>query len=183
VLEGGLEAAPLERGRPAPAIPGYDAIAVEPVSAAALAPLLAAGDATVVDVATSLEYRAGHIPDAWWAIRSRLPQSLRRVAGSGPLVFTSPDGVLARLAAGDAQNLTDRSVRYLAGGTAAWREHGGALSQGFEHMADENNDVQYKAYDHTENIEFHMQEYLSWEVGLVEQVARDGTARFRHFSA
>ena len=51
---------------------------------------------------------------------------------------------------------------------------------GFENMADDNNDVQYKAYDHTENIEFHMQEYLSWEIGLVDLIERDGTARFRH---
>ena len=50
-------------------------------------------------------------------------------------------------------------------------------------MADDNNDVQYKAYDHTENIEFHMQEYLSWEIGLVELIDRDGTARFRHVPA
>ena len=76
--------------------------------------------------------------------------------------------------------MTDRPVRILAGGSAAWRAAGGALGEGFENMADDNNDVQYKAYDHTENIEFHMQEYLSWETGLVEQIERDGTARFRH---
>ncbi len=142
------------------------------------------GAVTVVDFTTSLEYRAGHIPGAWWAIRARLPDSLGGIGGdgggNGPLVFTSPDGTLARLAAGDAQALTDRPVRILDGGSAAWRAAGGALSEGFENMADDNNDVQYKAYDHSENIEFHMQEYLSWETGLVEQIERDGTARFRH---
>ena len=30
-----------------------------------------------------------------------MPDSLGRIGGDGPLVFTSPDGVLARLAAGD----------------------------------------------------------------------------------
>jgi rhodanese-related sulfurtransferase len=183
VLDGGLSGQPLETGWPERPVPGFDAIAVEAIAADELAPMVAAGEVIVVDVATSLDYRAGHIPGAWWAIRARLPDSLGRITGAGPLVFTSPDGVLARLAAGDAAALTDRSIRLLAGGTAAWRAHGGALSQGFENMADRNNDVQYKAYDHTENIEFHMREYLSWEVGLVEQVERDGTARFRHFPA
>ena len=72
-------------------------------------------------------------------------------------------------------------MRILDGGTAAWQAAGQAVTQGFENMADQNNDIQYKAYDHDDNIEFHMQEYLSWETGLVEQVERDGTARFTHF--
>ena len=40
-------------------------------------------------------------------------------------------------------------------------------------------DNQYKAYDHDENIEFHMNEYLSWEIGLVDQIERDGTVVLR----
>jgi hypothetical protein len=30
-------------------------------------------------------------------------------------------------------------------------------------------------------VEAAMKEYLSWEVDLVEQIKRDGDARFRHF--
>ena len=41
--------------------------------------------------------------------------------------------------------------------------------------------MNYRAYDYTDNIEHHMKEYLSWESGLVEQIERDGTTRFRHF--
>ena len=48
-------------------------------------------------------------------------------------------------------------------------------------MADINNDIQYKAYDHDDNVEIHMEEYFSWETGLVEQVERDGTAHFKYF--
>jgi hypothetical protein len=29
-------------------------------------------------------------------------------------------------------------------------------------------------------VEQAMQDYLSWEVALLEQIERDGTARFRH---
>jgi 3-mercaptopyruvate sulfurtransferase SseA len=141
------------------------------------------GSVTVVDLATSLEYKAAHISGAWWAVRSRLANSLSEVSGDGPLVCTSPDGILAAYAASDIAELTDRPVRVLDGGMAAWQAAGLPVAQGFENMADQNNDIQYKAYDHDDNIEFHMQEYLSWETGLVEQVERDGTARFKHFPA
>ena len=87
----------------------------------------------------------------------------------------------AAYAASAAADLTDRGVMVLEGGTAAWKAADLPETHGFENMADENNDIQYKAYDHDDNIEFHMQEYLSWETGLVEQVERDGTARFKHF--
>ena len=183
IVKGGLDGGGLVTGASSPPLPDGAIADCETLTAEALRALVEAGDATVVDLATSLEYRAGHIPGAWWAIRARLPQSLARVGGKGALVFTSPDGSLARLAAGDARALTDRSVRVLEGGTSSWRASGAALTQGFENMADENNDVQYKAYDHDENIEFHMNEYLSWEIGLVDQIERDGTARFRHIPA
>ena len=184
VLDGGLVAGALETGPSQPPMPAVASQPVDTVSVTELQAMIGDGAVTVVDFATSLEYRAGHIPGAWWAIRARLPESLGGIGsdsgGTGPLVFTSPDGMLARLAAGDAQALTARPVRILDGGGIAWRAAGGARSEGFENMADHNNDVQYKAYDHSENIEFHMQEYLSWETGLVEQIERDGTARFRH---
>lgn len=178
VLDGGLEGGGLESGIPAPVIPGNPGDDIASITPDALKAMLAAGEATVVDFSTSLEYKAGHIPGAWWAVRSRLATSLGKVSGDGTLVFTARDPALARLAAGDAAELGTRKVLVLDGGNAAWGE---ALATGFENMADTNNDVQYKAYDHDENIAFHMQEYLSWETGLVEQVDKDGTARFRHF--
>lgn len=139
------------------------------------------GAMTVVDVATSLEYKTAHIEGAWWAVRSRLSDSLSKLTGDGAIVFTSPDGILASYAASDASVLTDRPVMLLDGGTLAWKAAKLPRVGGFENMADQNNDIQYKAYDHDDNIEFHMQEYLSWETGLVEQIERDGTARFKHF--
>ena len=71
----------------------------------------------------------------------------------------------------------------LAGGNAGWTGAGLPTATGFEKLTTANNDVQYKAYDHDENIEFHMKEYISWEIGLVDLVDRDATARFRHIPA
>jgi rhodanese-related sulfurtransferase len=183
VLEGGLDG-PLETGVPAPEVPGLEAIRVEELDAPALHAALERGEATVVDFATSLEYRAGHIPGAWWAVRARLADELPVIGGDGPLVFTANEPALAVLAAGDAMALTDRPVRVLSGGNAAWRKAGYPENTGSERMATENNDVFYRAYDYEEgevDIPAKMQEYIDWETGLVEQVERDGTARFRAF--
>ncbi len=179
VLQDGL-GGELDTGPTRPELVGLDGIAIESIDARALHAMVRGGDATIVDVATSLQYKAGHIASAWWSVRSRLAGSLGRIPGKGTLVFTSPDGQLARFAANDAAALGPRAALALDGGTKAWIEAGLATATGFENMAEENNDVQYKAYDYDDNIEAHMREYLSWETGLVEQVERDGTTRFRH---
>src|SRR5262249_35190509 len=85
-------------------------LSVEP---AALAELLAKKAATVVDLSLSRDYRRGHIPDAWFAIRSRLAHALAVIKPRGTLVLTSEDGVLARLAAPEARALVENPIRYL----------------------------------------------------------------------
>jgi rhodanese-related sulfurtransferase len=154
---------------------------VELISAVAASHAIEKG-ATVIDFATSLEYKSGHIPGALWAVRSRLADSLKAITGDGQLICTCPDGVLAIYAAADLTELTERSVLLLDGGTASWQASGFALAEGFEKLTTENNDIQYKAYDYDDNVEEHMNEYLSWEIGLVDLLRVDGTARFRHFS-
>jgi rhodanese-related sulfurtransferase len=187
VLKGGLnDTAVLEAGVPEATVPGLADAGVEMMDVAALDAAMAAGEATVVDLATSLEYREGHIPGAWWAVRARLPEALPKIAGSGKLVFTATEPALAVLAAKDAAALTDRPVAALTGGNAAWRRAGKPQNTGSEHFACMNDDVFYRAYDYEEgeaDIAAKMQEYIDWETGLVEQVERDGTARFKAFPA
>jgi len=182
VLEGALEKIELISGMPKNMVVPYKEGAIEKISPETLQEEQKIGSTTVVDLANSLEYKAAHIPKSWWIVRSRMPQSLEKIPGNGPLVFTSPDGQLAALSAIDAKGLTKRPIKILKGGTMAWKLAGFPLIGGFENLACQNNDVQYKAYDYEKNIEQHMQEYLSWETGLIEQVERDGTANFKHFS-
>ena len=93
------------------------------------------------------------------------------VERKGELVFTSEDGVLARLAANETPS------RYLAGGNAAWQAAGLKLStEG--HMADEPLDVWLKPYERAGDTKSAMSEYLSWETDLLPRIARDGTTRF-----
>jgi rhodanese-related sulfurtransferase len=172
--DGALETGP-ERGR----VLGRTAD-VATITVAELAALLARGEAVVVDLDTSLAYRECHIPGAWFAIRARLAQALPKLPGSGTLVLTSRDGVLAELAAPELAALTDRPVQALAGGTEAWRAAGHKLATGEEHMADAPADAWYRPYDRASGAEAAMQAYLTWEVGLLEQIKRDGDARFRY---
>ena len=182
VLEGGLAGGTLETGPEQLADAGHVPARANFISPAELRIALRGGTCALVDFATSLEYRAAHIPDAWFAVRARLPEDAEALPDAAFLVATSPDGGFAELAAGDLADATGKEVKVLEGGTQAWLAAGFDLTDGFENMASQNDDVWYKPYDHDgEVVAEHMREYLTWEVGLVEQIARDGTARFRRF--
>jgi rhodanese-related sulfurtransferase/predicted metal-dependent enzyme (double-stranded beta helix superfamily) len=135
----------------------------------------------VLDFGTSLQYRAGHIPGAAFAIRSRLADHID--AFGGPVACTSPDGALARYAAADLSALLKRDVPALEGGTGAWRAAGLPLETGETQMLEPPEDVWYKPYDHKSQVEAAMQDYLQWEVALLEQIRRDPDCRFRDFPA
>jgi rhodanese-related sulfurtransferase/predicted metal-dependent enzyme (double-stranded beta helix superfamily) len=140
---------------------------------------LKASGALVMDFATSLQYRAGHIPGAAFAIRARLPNHLDAL--DGPVACTSPDGLLARFAAADLSALLKRDVPALEGGTSAWRAAGLPVETGATRMLEPPEDVYYKPYDHQSQVEAAMQDYLQWEVALLEQIRRDPDCRFRDF--
>lgn len=158
---------------------GIDEHAPEEISVAELDAALGDEGVSVIDLGLSRAYRAGHIPGAWFMTRARLAQCLERVPKRGRLVLTSADGVLARIAAREASALTDEPVLVLGGGTNAWVAAGKAVTIGAEHLADEANDVWLRPYEKDWGVEDSMREYLTWEVGLVEQLERDGTARFQ----
>jgi rhodanese-related sulfurtransferase len=145
----------------------------------ALADLIARDAATVVDLSLSKDYRKAHIPGAWFAVRSRLDRAVPRIAPHGTLVLTSEDGILARLALDEAAALTDLPVRCLAGGNAAWTASGRSLTADDTRFADDAVDAWLKPYERQAGVKDAMQEYLSWEVDLLERIERDGTTHFR----
>jgi len=145
-----------------------------------LAPLLNDSSLAVLDLSTSLDYRSAHIPGAWWAVRARLQEALDALPRPSHLVLTSGDGVLAQLAAPEAQALQpDLRVQVLADGNRAWFDAGLASEAGMLRPLTEQDDAWYKPYEHPEADPSSMQGYLTWEVDLVPQIARDGDARFR----
>jgi rhodanese-related sulfurtransferase len=147
------------------------------IDCAALDALLSRNAVTVVDLAPSRDYLAGHIPGAWFAIRTRLKHASKKIPLGETLVLTSEDGALARLAASEAEALVEIPVRVLAGGNAAWRAAGHALSTQPQ-MADEAVDQWRKPYERSGDTKAAMNEYLAWEIDLLPRVARDGSLKF-----
>jgi rhodanese-related sulfurtransferase len=172
ILEGVDAGRMSERGAPPARVLGLDSARAETVDARSLRALLAANKATLLDLATSLQYRDGHIPGAWFAVRARLAEALAAVGPVKKLAFTSPDGVLAKVAAAETGALA------LESGTEAWRAAGLPLEQGTTRMACATDDVYYRPYDRRSQIEQAMKDYLDWEVALVEQLKREDYLRF-----
>ncbi len=166
-----------EKGWPAAPVLGHAAAIEHTIDAPALAALLKSGKATVIDLSLSPAYRKGHIPGAWYAIRSRLKEALPKIPVSGELVLTSEDGILAGLAVEETQALTKTPVSSLHGGNAAWRVAGHPFSTEAK-MADEPLDVWLKPYERPNDTISAMSEYLAWETDLLPRIARDGTTRF-----
>jgi len=140
----------------------------------------------VIDLDTSLRYRDGHVPGAWFAVRAGLGKTiadmLKQQPGATSIALVSPDGEIAALAAPEAaEAAAGLPVAILAGGMKAWRDAGLPVEAGHVRMADPPTDVWYRPYDFKEDVEAAMRQYLDWEVDLVPQVERDGDANFSVF--
>jgi rhodanese-related sulfurtransferase len=168
-----------ETGAYVPRVLGLDGVSVPSIDADALHARLQAGSAVVVDLDWSRGYIAGHIPGAWYAIRARLAEALAALPTAAAMVFTSADGVLARLAAVEWHGRAPAQVLALSGGTAAWVVAGYGLEGGAARMASAREDERLLAREHAGSIEDAMRAYLAWEIELVNQMATDDDQRFR----
>jgi len=144
------------------------------VSAQELKVMLDGGTVLLVDLATSRNYKSGHIPQAWFAVRSRLAKVLGLLPKAKTLVLTSDDGILAAFAGKDELAFAG-VVRVLEGGTAAWQRAGNPLCASLDRLIDKPDDVVLKPSELGEGRKAAMREYLSGSKGLLEKAARDGT--------
>jgi len=162
---------PVPHPLPALPVPGEAGITAAELDAAL-------PDVTVLDLATSPVYRAGHIPGSAFIIRARIGEDLPRVTAPA-LVLTSPDGVLAQFALAEAQAAFAGPVRVLLGGTAAWRAACLPVVSTEPKFLSAPEDVYKRPYEGTDNAAAAMQAYIDWEHRLVAQLANDGICRFR----
>ncbi|MDR2031223.1 MAG: rhodanese homology domain-containing protein [Azoarcus sp.] len=134
----------------------------------------------VIDLTLYANYRRGHIPGAWYALRAELiAGALAKLPRASRYVLTCASDALARYAhAETAAGRHGGEVFVLAGGTNAWKAAGLPLEQ-TEHLASEPLDRYRRPYEGTDNSAAAMQAYLDWEFGLVEQLERDGTHHFQ----
>ncbi|CAN5779602.1 rhodanese homology domain-containing protein [soil metagenome] len=183
VLSGGLGSERLETGPEPRAVVGLDR-PVGYIDAADLQLKLGQPGTLVIDLQDSESYRRGRVPGAWFAIRSRLARQLPLFPDFRELVITSPDGVLAALAAADiASSTNDKPVHVLRGGTASWRAAGFALETGDGHLVDKPDDLWVKPFNRRADGEKAMADYLEWETALVAQIRSDKDVSFRVYPA
>ena len=180
VLDGGMGDGPKVRGAYVADLLDTDDGGIETLSPKILAEEKMRSRALILDFTRSLDYAKSHIPGARFAIRSRLAESLPSLDQKEMVILTSDDGRIARFAAKEATELAKVPVKVLAGGNAAWRCDGLPLEEGVENAVDPvDDDAFWRPYEYSGGVEDHMNQYLSWEQGLVEQIARDGTTRFK----
>ncbi|MBL7491040.1 thiosulfate sulfurtransferase [Frankia sp. AgB1.9] len=172
----------LETGPVAPVVLGLGE--VDLVDAGSLRDALGSATAPlVVDLAPSTGYLAGHLPGAVFAPRARLADAAAALSGDGAVVLTSPDGVVARLAAPELAAVTDRPVTVLAGGTAAWAAAGFPVEAGDGHfVAPAEDAIRHGWFESDpERQKEGFRRYLAWEIGLVAELREDDTVPFRTF--
>lgn len=154
-------------------------LAITPVQ---LKHLLDQDAATVIDLSRSIDYRKGHIPQARWAIRTRLSRLGAPPEASLPeatLVLTAPDPLLALLTVPEAEALDVGGVKILQGGTAAWQAAGLPIAADKRIPADADcADFHLRPYDRNDGVEAAMHAYLDWEIDLPNAILRDGDAAF-----
>lgn len=149
------------------------------VAPAALRSWLASSDTVVVDVARHAVFRRRHIPGAWWLLRSALAASFANLPPASRYVVTSDDGSLAEFVAPELAAHAGSDVYVLTGGMEAWLQAGYEVEAGETRLASPPIDRYRRPYEGTDAPREAMQAYLDWEFGLIEQLRRDGTHRFR----
>ncbi|HXG53071.1 MAG TPA: rhodanese-like domain-containing protein [candidate division Zixibacteria bacterium] len=173
VLDGGLRSW-AESGRPlfAGAESGESPLVTRAVDAAAwidARELLSTGASrgvTILDVGTSAEFGAAHLPGALWIARGRIETEIPRLFPDRgkPIVVTSPDGRAAALAARALEGMGYERVRALERGLRGWVAAGGSTEAGLARCLVEPNDVVLSP-SITGDLES-MKRYLEWEVTL-----------------
>jgi rhodanese-related sulfurtransferase len=179
VLAAGPADCDWETGPHVPRVLGLEAASAPYIDAIDLRDRLAASKVTVIDLNLSTRYALGHIPGAWFAIRSRFNVALAKLPSHRAIALTSADGRLAALAATELQAAASVPVMTLVGGTQAWVRAGLPLETGAIRMAGHADDVFLSPRERGQNREDAMREYLAWEINLVNDMANDDDHRFR----
>ena len=135
-------------------------------------------DVLVVDFSTHAFYVRGHIPGAWFALRSELTEALKSLPVAEHYVLTSTPPELAVFAAAEMQTYSGKRVSVLQGGNAEWVKAGHPLEKGETYLASPARDRYKRPYEGTNVGPEAMQAYLDWEFGLVAQLGKDGTHHF-----
>lgn len=118
--------------------------------------------ALVLDVGTSRDFAAGHVPGALWLPRGWLEARLPDLPDDRPLVATARDERQAVFAAAAAASC-GRTLLVLRGGNGGWQAAGGTLEPGAADVPGFGADVVEPPYAQGEAA---MRRYIEWETRL-----------------
>ena len=188
VLSDPFRGGELQSGDPAVSVTPKTLEPLARITALELSDLLDNRQTVVVDFSDSLSFRKGHIPRAWFAIRSRLADSLKNFGPGERLVATGNDWALTALAAEDLRRLSGRQVAVLEGGNGAWEQAGLELETGLGNLAAEIDDVflmpfLWGHFEDRAEFEAAARAYFEWELQLPEQLKRAGEIEFSRHGA
>ncbi|MEK7345890.1 MAG: rhodanese-like domain-containing protein [Pseudomonadota bacterium] len=171
VLEKGLQSGVVLARRGAFPVP-----LLEPISAADLKQQLALNKIRVLDVRSSMQYRAAHIPGAQWSIRPVLDQALAQE--NRPVVFVADDSLIAACAATEMAHVAQSY--WLDGGLQAWQAAGYPVEATPDTPPDSACiDFLFFVHDRHDGNKAAARQYLAWETHLVSQLDAQEIASFR----
>ncbi|WP_409308346.1 rhodanese-like domain-containing protein [Pectobacterium sp. B1J-3] len=134
--------------------------------------------AQVIDVDDSLRFIRQHIIGARFIAPHRLTEWLPKPGDADiqhPWVLTSRDGVLAKLVASELQRYAI-NVIVLTGGNQAWFDANLPTESGNDAILTGEEDQRLSGYNVSDLVRRNQlfQDYLDWEIGLVQQLKRPG---------
>ncbi len=128
--------------------------------------------ASIINVETSADFSAGHVPGARWVPRGSLELQVNDVAPdkSAPIAVTCNNGENAALAGATLKEMGYQNVSVLEGGMAAWSKAGLGLEKGLSGVMRAPTDVLVSG---PERNFADMMNYLRWETALGDKYAAD----------
>ncbi|WP_222861595.1 rhodanese-like domain-containing protein [Oceaniovalibus sp. ACAM 378] len=147
------------------------------IAATALAAHLKNG-AQLFDLSPGYEFRNGHIAQAKWAIRPRLKQ--QGIDTACPVILTSSDPALARLAAIDLVEMGIDAPLLLPHDPDEWRSAGLDIISTPSVPTDADMiDFLFFVHDRHSGVLESARRYLEWETGLIAQMDEDELQTFQ----
>lgn len=124
----------------------------------------------VIDVGTSRDFAAGHVPNARWLPRGWLEDRIEHLAvAHGPCVIASRNQAQALLGAATLQAHGYTDIAVLEGGVNGWQAAGLDIAAGLP-SGEIANDIVEPPYQQGLKS---MQRYLDWEVRLLSPTGSD----------
>lgn len=136
------------------------------------------GAVQIVDLRSSMDFRAGHLRGAVWSTRSRIrghvdvdARNEQHGEAYPPIVLVATHPQIAALAAGELSDLQRQRTRLLIADAAAWAQAGLMTESTPDFPADADClDYLFFVHDRHEGNKRAATQYLEWEMNLVSQL-------------